>query len=147
MDKVSASFAKQNFSQVLELGNSAPVGIERHGRLVAAIVPCAWLDRVVDERRLARQEQEGIEQKRLLAHQRIGIALLGRKDRRKELLAAARSEVRRWAAQDLCSPDYIDRWTQWLALPDVELVELMCSDADGWGRAMRQNSPFAAGPP
>ena len=57
---------------------------------------------------------------------------------------AAQSEVRRWADQNLCSQDYIDRWTEWLELPVAELAERMCADADGWGNAMRQNSPFAA---
>jgi len=77
-----------------------------------------------------------------MAHQRIGIELLSRRERKKQLLEAARREVRRWSQRNLCSQDYIDRWTVWLCLPDVELVERMCSDANGWGKAMRQNSPF-----
>jgi len=146
MDKVTASAAKQNFGQVLELAATVPVGIERHGKLVAAMVPPQWLDRapLLDERRRARDDQMRVEQNRLMAHQRIGIDLLARKDRRKLLLAAARLEVKRWAAQRLCSQDYIERWSEWLALPVADLVERMCSDAEGWGTAMRQNSPFAA---
>jgi antitoxin (DNA-binding transcriptional repressor) of toxin-antitoxin stability system len=145
MDKVTASAAKQNFGQVLERAATAPVGIERHGKLVAALVPPQWLDRdpLLDERRRARSDQQRVEQGRLMAHQRIGIDLLAHKDRKKQLLGAARREVQRWAAERLCSQDYIDRWTEWLALPAVDLVERMCSDADGWGAAMRQNSPFA----
>ncbi|MGE3349337.1 MAG: type II toxin-antitoxin system Phd/YefM family antitoxin [Ramlibacter sp.] len=146
MDKVTASAAKQNFGHVLERAATAPVGIERHGKLVAALVPPQWLDHApqLDERRRARDEQQRVEQGRLMAHQRIGIALLAHKDRQKPLLAAAQREVKRWAALRLCSQDYIDRWAEWLALPVAELVERMCSDADGWGTAMRQNSPFAA---
>jgi antitoxin (DNA-binding transcriptional repressor) of toxin-antitoxin stability system len=146
MDKVSASVAKQNFGQVLERAALEPVGIERHGKLVAALVPPGWVARAdpLQERRLAREQQQRIEQNRLMAHQRIGIELLGRRDRRKQLLDGARREVRRWSQQNLCSQDYIDRWNEWLALPDVELVERMCSDAGGWGNAMRQNSPFGA---
>lgn len=148
MDKVTASVAKQNFGRVLERAATVPVGIERHGKLVAALVPPQWLDRapLLDERRSARDAQQRVEQGRLMTHQRIGIDLLGRKERKKQLLDAARREVRRWAEQRLCSQDYIDRWNEWLALPSVELVERMCSDADGWGTAMRQNSPFAAAP-
>ena len=144
MDKVSASVAKQNFGQVLERAALEPVGIERHGKLVAALVPPGWIVRAdpLQERRLARERQQQIEQNRLMAHQRIGIELLGRRDRRKQLLDGARREVRRWSQHNLCSQDYIDRWNEWLALPDVELVDRMCSDADGWGKAMRQNSPF-----
>jgi len=148
MDKVSASVAKQNFGQVLERAALAPVGIERHGKLVAALVPPGWIGKAdpMDARRLAREQQQRVEQNRLMAHQRIGIELLGRPGRRKQLLDAARREVQRWSQQHLCSQDYIDRWNEWLALPDVELVERMCSDAGGWGQAMRQNSPFGTAP-
>lgn len=146
MDKITASAAKQNFGQVLERAAHAPVGIERHGKLVAAVVSPQWLDSnpPQDERHRARDAQRQVELGRLMAHQRIGIDLLGHKERKKLLLDAARREVRRWAEQHLCSQDYIDRWSEWLALPPVDLVERMCSDADGWGTAMRQNSPFAA---
>ena len=149
MDKVSASAAKQNFGHVLELAAAGPVGIERHGKLVAALVPPDWLRRaeLLDERRQAREQQQRVEQNRLMAHQRIGIELLARKERRKPMLDAARREVRRWSQQNLCSQDYIDRWNEWLALPEAELVERMCSDADGWGKAMRQNSPFGVALP
>jgi len=145
MDRVSASIAKQNFGHVLERAAVAPVVIEKHGKVVAAVVPPGWVDKLdlLDERRRAREQQKVVEQNRLMAHQHIGIQLLGRKERRQQLLDAARNEVRRWADQNLCSQDYIDRWSEWLSLPEVELVERMCSDANGWGGAMRQNSPFA----
>lgn len=146
MDKVSASDAKQRFGEVLERASAAPVAIERHGRVVAAMVPAHWLasQDLLDERRRAREQQRLIEQRRLMAHQRIGIELLTKPRSGQRLLAGARREVRRWADQRLCSQDYIDRWTEWLALPEAKLVALMCSDADGWGNAMRQNSPFGA---
>ena len=145
MDKVSASFAKQCFGTVLELAASSPVGIEKHGKLIAAMVPADWLERghLLDERRQVREDQKRVEERRLMAHQRVAIDLLSRPEQKSRLVAAARSEVQRWARQNLCSQDYIDRWTEWLALPVADLVERMCSDADGWGRAMRQNSPFA----
>ncbi|KQT07569.1 hypothetical protein [Ramlibacter sp. Leaf400] len=101
--------------------------VEPHGKLLASH---------------ARELQQQIEQDRLTAHRRIGMELLGREERRNHLLESARREVRRWAEQGLCSQDYIDRWSEWLSLPVGELVERMCSDAQGWGRAMRQNSPF-----
>ena len=146
MDTVSASFAKQSFGTLLELAAASPVGIEKHGKLIAAMVPADWLERVhlLDERRQAREDQKRVEEQRLMAHQRVAISLLSRPEVKRRLMAAARSEVQRWAKQNLCSQDYIDRWTEWLALPDADLVERMCSDADGWGSAMRQNSPFSA---
>lgn len=145
MDKISASDAKQSFGRLLEMAASAPVGIERHGKLVAAMVPPQWLSRsdLLDERRVAREQQKQVDQSRLMAHQRVAIELLSHPEMADQLLSAARAQVQRWATQNLCSDDYIDRWHQWLALPQAELAQLMCSDANGWGKAMRQNSPFA----
>lgn len=77
-----------------------------------------------------------------MAHQRIGIDLLSHPEKKRQLLDAARIQIKRWAEQGLCSQDYIDRWNEWLSLPAVALVDRMCSDAEGWGKAMRQNSPF-----
>jgi prevent-host-death family protein len=144
MDKISASEAKQRFGDVLERAAAGPVAIEKHGKVVAAMVPAEWLGRqnLFDERAHAREQQKRVEQHRLMVHQRIGIELLSDAARRKDLLRAARKEVKRWGDQALCSRDYIDRWSEWLSLPAAELVLRMCSDAQGWGNAMRQNSPF-----
>ncbi|MGE4239782.1 type II toxin-antitoxin system Phd/YefM family antitoxin [Ramlibacter sp.] len=148
MDKVTASFAKQTLGECLQRAAVAPVAIERHGKVVAALVPPDWLERapLLDERRLAREQQRRVEERRLLKHHRIALDLLSDATRRKHLLATARNEVRRWSENQLCSQDYIDRWTQWLALPVATLARTMCSDADGWGNAMRQNSPFGVIP-
>jgi len=94
------------------------------------------------DRQMAREQQRKVELQRLNAHQRIGIELLTQASRRPVLLTAAQQEVQRWEDCALCSSDYIARWREWLALPVAELVPLMCSDAQGWGPAMRQNSPF-----
>ena len=97
-------------------------------------MPASWLERVhpLGERRRARAAQERVDEKRLMVHQGIAIELLSRPARRKQLMDAARAEVKRWAEHDLCSQDYIDRWTEWLALPKADLVQRMCSDADGY---------------
>ena len=146
MDSVAASHAKQNFGEVLARAAHGPVGIERHRKLVAAIVPPHWLARhgAQDERRAARAAQREVEVARLVAHQKIGIELLcaSAAERRRRIASASR-EVDRWEAGRLCSRDYIDRWRDWLAQPLPKLVRLMCSEAQGWGTAMRQNSPFA----
>jgi hypothetical protein len=96
----------------------------------------------LDECHMARKQQRQVELRRLDAHERIGIELLTQPSRRRVLLTAARREIQRWEDSALCSSDYIARWREWLALPLAELVPLMCSDAQGWGPAMRQNSPF-----
>lgn len=146
MDQVEASFAKQNFGAVLARAASAPVGVRRHRKLVAALVPPAWLQRApeIDERRAARLAQQQVEQERLMKHQKIGIELLcATPAAQARWLRGATRAVDRWEADALCSTDYIERWRKWLALPVKELVRTMCSDAGGWGPAMRQNSPFA----
>ena len=124
-----------------------PQGIERHGKLVAALVPPDWLARQsgLDERRAARAAQQQVNQQRLLAHQAIGIALLcSTAAAQRSQFARAAQQVDRWRALQLCSADYIARWRQWLALPLKQLVQRMCSDEAGWGNAMRQNSPFTS---
>ncbi|NQW94571.1 MAG: type II toxin-antitoxin system Phd/YefM family antitoxin [Polaromonas sp.] len=146
MNIVAASRVKQNFGEILALAASAPQGIERHGKLVAALVSPDWLARQssLDERRVARAALHQVEKQRLMAHQALGIALLcaTAAEQRSQLAAAAR-EVDRWHHGQLCSADYIARWRDWLALPLKQLVQRMCSDAAGWGNAMRQNTPFA----
>ena len=150
MDTVAASHVKQNFGEVLARAAQEPVGVERHRKLVAAIVPAHWLSRyeALDERRAARAVQEQVELSRLVAHQRLGIELLcAQPPQRRRRIDAAQREVDRWQAQQLCSADYVARWRAWLSLPVKQLVQKMCSDAEGWGRAMRQNSPFTAALP
>src|SRR5690606_25421964 len=99
MDKVSASVAKQKLGEYLERASSGPLAIEKHGRVVAGLVPPDWLARadLLDERRQARQAQQRVELERLLAHHRIAMDLLIDKGRRRELLDGARKEVRRWS--------------------------------------------------
>lgn len=147
MDVVAASHVKQNFGAVLGRAALGPVGVQRHRKLVAAIVPPEWLSQheALDERRAARVAQQQVELHRLMAHQRLGIGLLcASQPQQRKLIEAARRVVDLWEARQLCSGDYIQRWRDWLALPVKQLVQRMCSDADGWGRAMRQNSPFTA---
>lgn len=147
MDTVAASHVKQNFGEVLARAALGPVGVERHRKLVAAIVPPQWLTQhdALDERRAARAAQQQVELQRLMAHQQLGIELLcANAAGQRKRIDAARREVDRWQARQLCSADYVERWRAWLALPVREMVQRMCSDAQGWGRAMRQNSPFVA---
>jgi antitoxin (DNA-binding transcriptional repressor) of toxin-antitoxin stability system len=147
MDLVAASHVKQNFGEVLARAAVGPVGVERHRKLVAAIVPPEWLAQhdARGDRVRAREAQQQVEQQRLMRHQRIAIDLLcAAPARQRASVAAARREVDRWEEGQLCSEDYIRRWREWLSLPVRELALCMCSDAQGWGRAMRQNSPFTA---
>jgi hypothetical protein len=147
MDMVAASHVKQNFGEILARAAQGPVGIERHRKLVAAIVPPHWLSQhdALDERRAARAAQQQVEIKRLMAHQQLGIELLCMEPAQlRRHIEAARREIDRWEEMQLCSADYLARWRAWLDLPVKQMVQRMCSPAEGWGRAMRQNSPFVA---
>ncbi|MBC5766806.1 type II toxin-antitoxin system Phd/YefM family antitoxin [Ramlibacter albus] len=145
MEHVEASEVKQNFGAVLARAARGPLAVRRHRKVVAALVPPDWLERgaQLDERRAARLAQKQVEQERLVRHYQVSVTLLSASAAaQSKMLRDARAEVDRWEALALCSTDYIERWREWLALPVKALVQQMCSDADGWGTAMRQNSPF-----
>jgi hypothetical protein len=154
MQIITASAAKQNFGHAIEMAQVSPVAVHRHSRLVAAIVSPAWLHAgqpsdvaasAQAARAAARSVQAATEAARLHRHLVLGVELLCAPNAAAQRsVAAAQAVVQQWARHGLCSADYIERWSHWLALPLRELVRLMCSDADSWGAAMRQNSPFLA---
>lgn len=147
MQTFTASQAKQNFGALLSQLAHSPVAIARHNKTVAVVMLPAATQTLPDPRIQARAEQQQLEQQRLMRHQQLAISLLcappAQQARR---LQAAQAVVARWANEGLCSADYITRWQAWLALPLKQIAPLMCGDADGWGPAMRQNSPFTAMP-
>ncbi len=147
MQTFTASQAKQNFGALLSHLAHSPVTIARHNKAVAVVMlPAAAAAAALPNPRLqARADQQQREQQRLMRHQQLAIALLCAPAAQQALqLQAAQAVVARWASEGLCSADYIARWQTWLALPLQQLAPLMCGDAQGWGPAMRQNSPFTA---
>jgi len=145
MHTFTASQAKQNFGALLGQLAHSPVAIERHHKTVAVVLSPESAQSVIEPRRQARQAQQQRELQRLMQHQQLAIDLLcAPRSGQKERIQAALKQVKRWEAEHLCSADYIARWQQWLALPVTELAPLMCGPAQGWGPAMRQNSPFTA---
>jgi len=147
MYTVTASQAKQNFGALIGRLSQSPVAIERHQKIVAIVMSPESAAAMPDPRQAARAQQQQREQQRLMRHQQWALELLCAPKRlQQQHVQAARQVVERWQAEHLCSHDYIERWQQWLALPVTELAQRMCGDADGWGLAMRQNSPFIAGP-
>jgi PHD/YefM family antitoxin component YafN of YafNO toxin-antitoxin module len=149
MRRFSSTQAKQSFGDLLRAAQDGPVAIERH-RKVQAIVASPdrfaeldALDARRSARRLARAQQHLVERDRLIKHQQLAIDLLTQPaSARSALIRRARAVVDQWRARGLCSVDYIDRWSRLLALPPRELAQALASDADGWGTALRQNSPF-----
>ena len=143
MQTFTASQAKQNFGALLSQLAHSPVAIARHNKTVAVVMLPSTALTLPDPRRQARELQHQREQQRLMRHQQVAIGLLcATPAKQAEVLSSARAVVARWADEGLCSGDYIARWQSWLALPLKELALLMCSEAEGWGPAMLQNSPF-----
>nr|WP_293249015.1 hypothetical protein [Panacagrimonas sp.] len=142
MQTLSASEVKQRFGEILAAVAHKPVAIQRHGRTIALLVDSSHAAPGNWEQRLARADQAAVEHARLVKHFRIALELVSDRKRAAQLVAAARVEVERWRDKGLCSPDYIDRWSSLLRLDPKRLAVDMCGDLDGWGTAMRQNSPW-----
>lgn len=149
MQKFSSTQAKQCFGQILEASASEPVAIEKHGKVKAILASPEFFARAqsdavnADSRAMARLQQASVEQRRLIRHQRIALDLaISPADARNKLIGQAKFMVGRWRDERLCSKDYIDRWESILNLPPKRMAEAIVSDMDGWGTALRQNSPW-----
>ena len=147
--QITASQAKQGFGALMQAAQAGPVAVERHRKVQVVVVSpehFAASARLADpkaQRKLARLNQALVERDRLIRHQKIAIDLLTlpRPDSLR-LVKRARSMVERWRAEGLCSADYIQRWSDILRLPVKSMAAAIVSDLDGWGNALRQNSPW-----
>ena len=98
-------------------------------------------------RKVLRQEamlqHAEAEQKRLNRHRLIALDLLNLPiPARNSMIENARVVVKLWQEKQLCSSDYINRWASILDLPVQEMAVTMIGNIDGWGRALRQCSPW-----
>lgn len=149
MQQISSTQAKQSFGRLLEAAALEPVAIERHGRVQAVLGAPRFFsvarsgEQAVEARQLARLQQALVEKDRLIRHQHIALDLVtAPAARRRAMVEQAVAVVDLWAQRQLCSQDYIDRWSTMLALPPADMAMAMVSDMDGWGTALRQNSPW-----
>lgn len=94
-----------------------------------------------------RAEQQLVEVARLNRHKEVASRLLvADEEALRSLLGSARARVRAWREIEVCSLDYIERWEALLELPIERLAAEMVGDCNGWGRALRQCSPFSGKP-
>jgi PHD/YefM family antitoxin component YafN of YafNO toxin-antitoxin module len=149
MHRMNASEAKQRLRGLIESLDEGPVAIERHKKVVAIVCsPASYAAATsaregLEGRLAARAAQTLRERERLIKHQRWAIELLLMpKSKRSSCIEKARNEVARWRSEHLCSTDYADRWDELLGLPVGRLAVAMTSEQDGWGTALRQNSPW-----
>ncbi|MDR7307442.1 helix-turn-helix transcriptional regulator [Rhodoferax saidenbachensis] len=95
------------------------------------------------ERRKARQENQAKLAASREKHLKIA-ALMALDDApAREMKSQALQMVALWKERDLCSPVYIERWTQILQAEPKELARNILAMDEDWGPALRQNTPFA----
>lgn len=154
MRQFTSTQAKQSFGELLKAAQAGPVAVEKHRKVqVIVATPAHFAASQLGgeskvERRLARLNQTLVERDRLIRHQKIAIDLLTMSGADQvRAIEGACSMVSRWQADGLCSADYIQRWTNILNMPVDQMARTMVSDADGWGAALRQNSPWVGQTP
>lgn len=95
----------------------------------------------------ARAAQQLVKVARLNRHGEAASRLLAADEEAlRSLLGSARARVRARRETEVCSLDHIERWEAMLELPIERLAAEMVGDCNGWGRALRQCSPFAGKP-
>lgn len=150
MQQISATEAKQTFGHLLDAAAHGPVAIEKHGKVKAIVASPEFFSAAstqqaeLAERKMVRLAQAMREQERLIKHQQMALNLATLPPAKgKALVRSAQTVVAKWQTDRLCSRDYIEQWQKLLSLPLPELAKAMVSDLDGWGTALRQNSPWA----
>ena len=127
----------------LEQGKK-PVQSDTLDRLLAALEVRPQIGPTSGEalRKLARLEQEIKRLERRERHLRLAVHIAGDESAAAALVAKARQRLDLWRRNRSCSPFYIDRWSQALALSPREIAKEMASLGE-WEDAMLQNSPWS----
>ncbi|MDA1117662.1 MAG: type II toxin-antitoxin system Phd/YefM family antitoxin [Proteobacteria bacterium] len=135
---VSATAAKQHFGELLARAARGPVGIVRHGRVVAYVVPPesvapppSGVQAMLRARALQAEKHEARRREQLVFAKN-----LAPRDR-----SAALTVVAGWETQQLCSPVYIKAWRALLALPRTALRAKL-AQGDDLTRVLLANSPL-----
>lgn len=128
----------------LEQGKPSPVQTDVLDRILQALEvrPQVAADTTLEERRRARLEQrEKLEQRRN-RHLRLAVELATNRKAARGLMARARSVVELWRRNKTCSPLYIKRWSELLALSPGEFAKRMACLGE-WEDALFQNTPWS----
>lgn len=89
--------------------------------------------------RMAHRERLHAQRER---HLRLAVELAADARAARGKIARAMKVVELWRRNRSCSPHYVRRWTELLALPPSQLARRMASLAD-WEDAMFQNTPWS----
>jgi transcriptional regulator with XRE-family HTH domain len=140
----SANVSRSVLSR-LERSKALPVQTDILDRLFAAleIEPRVSDNAAPDAARIqARlQQQAKLEQQRN-RHLRLALDLAVDAQLAQRMIAKARDRVELWRSKRSCSPLYIERWSEILALPPRRMAQTIASLGE-WEDAMFQNSPWS----
>ena len=95
-----------------------------------------------DARRQARLEQGYRLERNRSRHLQLALELLTDAPAARQRISTAKARVALWREKRSCSPYYIERWSEVLALPPHRLAKAMGSFGE-WEAAMFQNSPWS----
>ncbi|OGA03990.1 MAG: hypothetical protein A3H35_00975 [Betaproteobacteria bacterium RIFCSPLOWO2_02_FULL_62_17] len=98
---------------------------------------------ILEERRRARLEHQLKLERQRVRHLRLAAELTANPKKARQQIAAAKNRVGLWARNRTCSPLYIKRWTELLALSPGELARRMASLGE-WEDALFQNTPWSS---
>jgi len=90
----------------------------------------------------ARFDQQMKREQRRARHLRLAVDLAADEQGSASMIAKAQERVALWRSKRSCSPYYIERWSEMLALPPRSLAQAMSSLGE-WEDAMFQNSPWS----
>jgi len=128
----------------LEQGKPRPVQTDVLDRILRALelTPQWAASSVLEDRRRARVEQPVRLERQRSRHLRLAVDLASNTANARDLIAKARNRVELWRTKKTCSPLYIERWSELLALPASQLAKRMASLGE-WEDALFQNSPWS----
>ena len=128
----------------LEQGKAQAVQSDTLDRVLAALGVSPQISESSGDlpRKMARLEQELRRREQKERHLRLAISLGDDESGAIAKVAKARQRVELWRSNQSCSPFYVDRWSQLLALPPRKMAKEMSSLGE-WEDAMFQNSPWS----
>ena len=139
----SASVSRTILSR-LEQGKAVAVQTNILDRILGSLghAPNLTNFAVRDDRYRARAEHQAMLHKQRDRHLRLAIHLAADPSRARGLISRAKARVTLWEKNATCSPYYIKRWSELLALPPGRLARRMASLGE-WEDALFQNSPWS----
>ena len=128
----------------LEQGKPQAVQSDTIERLLGALEVDAAVGQPLreDARKLARLEHEKRLYQQRVRHLRLAVELAANDLEAYAKINKARERVELWRRKNSCSPFYIERWSQLLALPPRKIAKEMSSFGE-WEDALFQNSPWS----